>query len=146
MEKTYDLNELAMMTGFTTRTLRSYLSKGLLKGNMTDGKWQFTAEDLDAFFHEPYIREGMRIRRNSTVFDFLADTDKKGKRACLILDLPVSLAEGQKISSFFCNEMQKAEDVFFTFGHDRGQCRVILSGDLKQVMRIAEAYGSSRIV
>ena len=32
MDKTYNLNELAMMTGFTTRALRTYLNKGLLVG------------------------------------------------------------------------------------------------------------------
>ncbi len=30
MEQTYNLNELAIMTGFTTRTLRNYLNQGLL--------------------------------------------------------------------------------------------------------------------
>ena len=32
MEETYSLNDLAMMTGFTTRTLRNYLTQGLLNG------------------------------------------------------------------------------------------------------------------
>jgi len=37
MEKTYSLSEIAMMSGFTERTLRSYLKQGLLNGEKTDG-------------------------------------------------------------------------------------------------------------
>ena len=36
MEK-YNLNDLAMMTGFTTRTLRNYLNQGLLEGEKENG-------------------------------------------------------------------------------------------------------------
>ena len=32
MDGTYNLNELSLMSGFTTRTLRTYLNQGLLKG------------------------------------------------------------------------------------------------------------------
>ena len=34
MEGTYNINDLALMTGFTTRTLRTYLKEGLLKGEV----------------------------------------------------------------------------------------------------------------
>ena len=35
--ETYNLNDLAMMTGFTTRTLRNYLNQGLLEGEKEPG-------------------------------------------------------------------------------------------------------------
>ena len=72
MEKKYNLNDLALMTGFTTRTLRNYLLGGILKGEKIDGVWQFSDEDLDRFFAEPFVKEGIRIKRNGVVFDFLA--------------------------------------------------------------------------
>ena len=37
MDQNYNLNDVAMMTGFSTRTLRSYLSQGLLKGTKSNG-------------------------------------------------------------------------------------------------------------
>ena len=37
MERMYTLNDLALMTGFTTRTLRNYLTQGLLKGKKENG-------------------------------------------------------------------------------------------------------------
>ena len=65
MENKYDLNDLALMTGFTTRTLRNYLTQGLLEGEKENGVWQFTPEQLDRFFSEPFVKEGLRIKENS---------------------------------------------------------------------------------
>ena len=73
MDGTYNLNELSLMSGFTTRTLRTYLNQGLLKGEKTNGAWRFTAEEVDAFFAQPFVKEGLRIKQSAVVFDFLAD-------------------------------------------------------------------------
>ena len=140
MEKTYNLSELALMTGFTTRTLRSYLSRGLLDGEKVDGTWQFTAEDLDRFFQEPFVKEGLRIKRNAMVFDFLADSAKKADRACVILDLPTAFEDSRALSDFFCAQMEQARDVEFGYHWDRGLARVILTGDESQVAKILKAY------
>ncbi|MDO4520558.1 MAG: MerR family transcriptional regulator [Erysipelotrichaceae bacterium] len=142
MERTYTLNDIAMMTGFTTRTLRTYLTQGLLKGDKVNGAWQFTAEAVDAFFSEPYVKEGLRIKRSSAVFDFLADRKKKDARSCVILDVPCALSEGKKISDFFCRQMEKAHDVSFTFDWDGGMCRVIICGAEEQVRFIMNQYKS----
>ena len=143
MDRNYNLNELAMITGFTTRTLRTYLSKGLLKGTKIDGVWQFSEAEIDQFLSEPFVKEGLRIKRNAVVFDFLADAGRKTGRACVILDLPVSLVENQKVSTFFCDQMCKAEDAVFCAGVDHGAFRVILSGADAQVKKIMKAYDES---
>lgn len=140
MDKTYHLNELAMMTGFTTRTLRNYLNQGLLHGEKIDGMWQFGAEEVDRFFKEPFVREGLRIKRNAAVFDFLADTAKKVNRACVILDLPVSDEEGAAVSAFFCRKMMHASDAVFSYQRERGMSRVILTGPEDQVAEILRDY------
>ena len=142
MNRTYNLNEVALMTGFTTRTLRNYLNQGLLNGEKVEGVWQFTAEDLDIFFNEPFVKEGLRIKRSSAVFDFMADLNKKSGRSCIILDLPVSVKEGNEISKFFCDQMQDARDAVFNFGWNNGVARVILTGDEAQVANIMKAYYS----
>ncbi|MBR6349679.1 MAG: helix-turn-helix domain-containing protein [Lachnospiraceae bacterium] len=142
MDRTYNLNEVALMTGFTTRTLRNYLNQGLLKGEKVDGIWQFSAEELDGFFDEPFVKEGLRIKRSSAVFDFMSDLNKKSGRSCVILDLPVSVKEGNEISNFFCDQMQDARDAVFNFGWNNGVARVILTGDEAQVADIMKAYYS----
>ena len=140
MDRNYNLNEIAMMTGFSTRTLRNYLNQGLLKGEKVDGVWQFTAEEIDRFFAEPFVKEGLRIKRNGIVFDFLADRSKKAKRACMILDIPVSLKESKTLSDFFCKQMETVSDAVFTFDWSDGNARIILSGAEKSVAKIMEAY------
>ena len=83
MDRNYNLNELAMITGFTTRTLRTYLNKGLLKGTKIDGVWQFSEAEIDQFLSEPFVKEGLRIKRNAVVFDFLADAGRKDGKSGL---------------------------------------------------------------
>ena len=144
MERTYNLNELAMMTGFTTRTLRSYLIQGLLHGSKVNGAWQFTPEDLDRFFSEPFVRDGLRIKRNNAVYDFLADRKKQSPRACVVLDLPASAEEGREISAFFCAQMNAAHDANFNFDRNGGVCRVILTGAQEQVAKIMQAYEAQK--
>ena len=140
MDRIYNLNEIALMTGFSTRTLRNYLNQGLLRGEKVDGAWQFTAEDIDRFFAEPFVREGLRIKRNGIVFDFLADRSKNAKRTCVILDIPASMQESKALSEFFCKQMETISDAVFTFDWDKGNARIILSGAEESVASIMAAY------
>ena len=144
MENKYSLNDLALMTGFTTRTLRSYLTQGILTGTKENGKWLFSAEDLDRFFNDPFVKEGLRIKRSSAVFDFLADQNKKEARSCVILDIPASVKKGNEISAFFCDRMNSASDVTFSYGWDKGICRVILAGCAASVAEIMKAYDAQK--
>ena len=143
MEGKYNLNDLAMMTGFTTRTLRNYMNQGLLKGDKTNGVWLFTTEELDRFFREPFVKEGLRIKRSSVVFDFMAQRARKEARTCVILDVPASPAQGSRISAFFCDRMNDASDAVFTFDMNDGLCRVILAGAAGSVAEIMKAYAES---
>ena len=43
-EKYYVINELVMFTGLTDRTIRTYLSSGILQGERVDGRGSFTAD------------------------------------------------------------------------------------------------------
>jgi hypothetical protein len=144
MEKTYTLNDIAMMTGFTDRTLRTYLKQGLLEGEKISGTWQFSAEAVDAFFAQPYVKEGLRIKHSSAVFDFLADRKKKTARSCAVLDIPCTMHEGKAVSDFFCEQMEHAADMEFNFHWDGGVCRVILSGAEEQILAMMENYRAFR--
>lgn len=140
MEGKFNLNDLALMTGFTTRTLRNYLNQGLLNGEKTNGMWEFTAEEIDRFFSEPFVKEGLRIKRSGVVFDFLAQRNRKEDRTCTILDIAASRKKGDRISAFFCERMNDASDVTFNYVWDNGLCRVILSGKAASVADIMKAY------
>ena len=144
MERKYDLNDLSMMTGFTTRTLRNHMEKGLLHGEKEDGVWRFSEDEIDAFFHEPYVKEGLRIKYHSVVFDHLAQSDKDKESGCVILDIPCDVIKGNKISAFFCEQMKEAKDLRFNFRYDKGMARVILQGDAQCMMTILEAWKTAK--
>ena len=144
MERTYSIGELAMMTGFTDRTLRNYLSQGILKGSKVNGAWRFTVKEIEDFRADPYVKEGLRIKRSSVVFDFLAEKHKDAPRTCVVLDIPATLSESNALSALFCKEMESASDVVFTLDWYPNVCRVILSGSAEGVSKIMTAYEAAK--
>ena len=93
--KTYNLNQLAMITGYTTRSLRVFLKEGVLEGEKTDGIWRFSEEQVQGFISRQAVRQNMATKRNAVVFDFLAEAYRTENRACVILDFAVG--EGEAI-------------------------------------------------
>ena len=46
MKDCYTIEDMAVFTGLTDRTLRNYLNEGRLTGEKVDGAWRFSPEDL----------------------------------------------------------------------------------------------------
>ena len=137
----YNLNDVAMITGLTTRTLRNYLKLDLLKGEKIDGNWSFTDEELEAFISNPPVKQAIKAKRNAVVYDFLSEPFKKGNRICTIMDLPVSDAEALEISRFFCSLVNKnGSDITFNYNQEKGFARFIISGSEDQVVDFMKAY------
>ena len=136
----YTLNDLAVMSGFTTRTLRNYMNLGLLHGEKINGKWQFTAEELGDFFADSNIKEALRSKDRTQIFDFIADDKKDSNAACVVLDLVVDLSEGNRISAFFCDAINAEDDVHFSYTFQNNHARVILTGPERNVQNIMAAY------
>lgn len=53
--ESYTINEVAAMTGFSTRTLRNYINMGILNGEKTDGVWKFTPDDFIDFISDTNV-------------------------------------------------------------------------------------------
>lgn len=142
MEKYYTLNQVAMMTGLTTRTLRNYIKVNTLNGEKIDGVWKFTSEEIEEFVSNPNVKPSILAKNKSIIFDFLGETDKKLNELCVILDLHVDEDEAEGISSFFCDEISKNETgtVKFMFEKNRKNSRVILSGYEDIVMHLLNTY------
>ncbi|MDO5134074.1 MAG: helix-turn-helix domain-containing protein, partial [Eubacteriales bacterium] len=85
---TYNLNQVAMITGLTTRTLRNHLKQGILKGNKIDGNWSFTEEEVETYIGDPGVRQAISAKQHAVIYDFLADPYKKTNRICTIMDFP----------------------------------------------------------
>lgn len=134
----YTIEDLTVMTGLTDRTVRNYIRQGFLQGQQEKGKWLFSDENLDTFFSHPAVVPALQAKRNSVVFDFLKDDKKQAEEICVILDWPKG--KGEDLSGFFCNAVNESSGVKMFFHNDRGNVRVILSGDMQNVLSVLAAY------
>ena len=142
MDKYYTLNDLALMTGLTTRTLRNYMKKGILKGERVEGIWKFTKEEIAEFFDNPYVISGVQAKNRAVVFDFLAQNKKQYNEICTIIDLCIEQKKAEEISVFFCEKVGKRNDerIKVTCEKNDAYVRVILRGPENSVMEILNEY------
>lgn len=49
--KLYTIEETAEMLGITTRTLQTYIKKGLIKAKKIGRRWRFTEQSINAFIY-----------------------------------------------------------------------------------------------
>lgn len=103
--ETYTINEVAMMTGLTTRTLRNYIKMNILKGEKIDGVWKFTVEDISDFISNPYVKPSIQAKNKAVIFDFLAVDNKRKNEICMVLDLYIEEEESREVSAFFCERL-----------------------------------------
>ena len=144
MEKKYTINEVAVMSGLSTRTLRNYIKMNILKGEMVEGIWKFSDEDIAEFFQNPYVKPSIQAKHRAIVFDFLAQNEKRINEICTIIDVCVENHEAEEISAFFCQEVNKRNggNIKFSFEKNGSYVRVILKGYEDVVMEILNAYYS----
>ena len=128
MKDYYTINELATISGFTTRSLRNFISMGHLQGEKIDGIWQFKPEEIDTFLSNPNVAPGIKSKTNAVVYDFLADTEKKNNQICSILDFVMDDNEASELSEYFCNAMATISGASFKFEKHGKNVRVIISG------------------
>ena len=142
MSELYTINDVATMTGLTTRTVRNYMKLGMLDGEKVDGVWQFSLEAVSAFMADKNVQPSIQAKKNGVVFDFLANQYKKVNEICTILDFPVSEEEAMEISAFFCKEVSApgVENMKFNFSYSNGMARVILKGTEDFVSEVMKKY------
>ena len=138
----YTLNNIATMTGLTTRTLRNYLRMGLLTGEKVDGVWRFSEEQLYAFMDNPSVQQGMHAKQNAIVTDFLLMGGRKDNRTCVILDYCMDWDDAKRAIDFFCERINEQEDGELRFGMERHKknVRLIISGSEAAVKEIMKRY------
>ena len=88
MENYYLIRHVVLFTGLSDRTIRNYISAGLLQGEKINGLWHFTPEQVQRFICHPAVRPSILAKQNSAIYDFLLDNKKSTCESCLILDLP----------------------------------------------------------
>ena len=142
MEKTYTMQDVATMTGLTTRTLRSYQQQGFLRGEKENGVWRFTDETLEGFFQNPAVLPAIRARQHSIVYDFVLQNRKPRDEFCAVWDLRTE--DSEAVSAFLCREMERRQGLRFTFLRRGENARVILCGEPGAALDLLNALRSVR--
>ena len=140
----YVLGHLVQFTGLTDRTLRNYISMGILQGEKINGLWHFTPEQVEDFVRHPAVRPSILAKRNAIVYDFLLDTKKKSQQTCIILDLPGE--DEKRMMEYFAYAINNGDLHEFRFSFDsvEGVPRVILRGETAEVMELVNGYYHSK--
>lgn len=142
MSKYYSINDVAMMTGLSTRTIRNYIKMSLLDGEKVDGVWQFTEENFQSFVENPNVKPSIQAKSNAIVYDFMLDNHKKENEICMIVDFTEEEDDPEEVSKFFCDKINNNYygGLKFAFHKDGENYRVILKGYAEIVMKIMNDY------
>jgi len=142
MYEYYTINHVALITGLTSRTIRNYIKLGLLEGEMINGVWHFSIDQVGAFINHPSVSPSIKARRNALIYDFLSDERKPGGEMCSVFDAPASLKEANAISEFFCHAINTdfPGTVHFAFSFNGSHVRVILKGSENAVLDLLNRY------
>lgn len=138
----YSIGNIVQFTGLSDRTIRNYISAGLLAGEKVNGVWQFSQAQVDTLLGHPAVRSSILAKQNGIVCDFLLNTDQNRKHACIILDLPNE--DPEQVGEFFCNAIRDGDfqELQFSFSALTSCPRVILEGDIEAVLQLANQFNS----
>ena len=137
----YTINHIVLFTGLSDRTIRNYISSGILEGEKINNIWHFTPEQVDAFLRHPAVRPSILAKNNALIYDFLIDTKKAAPQSCIILDCPGY--DRKALTEFFCysiNGDSTLHDFHFAFDSLGDTPRVILTGPTHQVLALVNRY------
>ena len=98
MEKYYTVDEVAAITGLTSRTIRTYIADGKLTGVRLGKQWRFTEDDIAALYTSPEGSASLRrklfkgeIKRAAERF---LSEQHDSLRICVIVDC-AGMTEGE---------------------------------------------------
>ena len=140
----YTVNHVVLFTGLSDRTVRKYISSGILKGELINGVWHFTPEQVEEFVRHPAVLPSILAKHNAHVYDFLAGSGHDAHQACMILDLP---GHGHKeVAEYFCDAIRESDlhDFRFSFVTLKGTPRVILRGYTEELLPLVNGYYAQR--
>ncbi len=143
-EKLYTVDDIAKMTGLTSRTIRNYLKDGRLKGKKIGAQWRFTKEDIQDLFKEQDFTNEVEKAKNQLVLDYINRGEVDNTSTCTIVDYPCSSSE--KMQDLcdrvlkIVNEYKKEGSIKFSYQYFVGlkKARFIIIGDILCVQKILD--------
>ena len=142
MKDIFTIDDLTLITGLSSRSIRTYISEGFISGDKSSGSWKFTSEQVDAFLQNQYIQPVLHSKRNAIVYDFLGAKPSGRDKMCVILD--ISSDKRISASQIFCRLMSdyRSPEVELHFASEPLEkgLRVILSGSDADVTNLLKHY------
>jgi len=141
MEKLYTVEDVAQMTGLTSRTIRNYLADGRLTGRKVGAQWRFTEENITAIFTDAGARRDAANAASGLVEDFLKRQNRSGVTVCSVIDYPAESGEAvaplvqkltDQISGFASDNLKFNYD----FDSEHLVARFTIIGEINQVAKL----------
>ncbi|MCM1192751.1 MAG: MerR family transcriptional regulator [Butyrivibrio sp.] len=140
----YNLSELALMTGYSTRSLRTFYKQGLLPGTITAGKYSFSEEDVERFMARPFIASGMKTKTRMQVCHFLEEEHTRRPATCLIHDEP-GKERADQLNDILLEYINRERPEGFTYNYlfdeKKETARFIIIGPARVVAAVLEKIG-----
>lgn len=138
--ETYTIEDVAQMTGLSSRTIRTYRKMGLLEGALQGNTWTFTPEQVGKLLNEPYVQGAIEAKRNAIWTDFLQDTGKQVPSLCTTADFPVTGAQGANaLLDRLLEQLPAGVRMNYCYDHRRNLVRIYLSGPKDLILPVLTA-------
>lgn len=105
IEKLYTVEDIAKMTGLTSRTIRNYLADGRLRGRKIGSQWRFTEADITSLFSAPEAAApAADDAGGNAVAEFLKPQSRSAVSICSVIDYPSPTADATAAMSKLITE------------------------------------------
>lgn len=138
--ETYTIEDVAQMTGLSSRTIRTYRKMGLLGGALQGNTWTFTPEQVGKLLNEPYVQGAIEAKRNAIWTGFLQDTGKQVPSLCTTADFPATDAQGANaLLDRLLEQLPAGVRMNYCYDHRRNLVRIYLSGPKDLILPVLTA-------
>ncbi len=138
----YTVEDVAKITGLSTRTIRNYLKDGKLQGKKIGVQWRFTEENIKNLFTFQEVADSMSEAKHQMVFDFLQKRNIEKAEVCTIYALACSSnQEAQEMCEQVLevvNRVKKQGGLKFSFDYHDGLARYFLVGEPVLIQEVLE--------
>jgi len=141
-QKLYTVDDIAMMTGLTSRTIRNYLKNGKLKGKKIGVQWRFTEEDINALFTDKRFENEVAASKNKMVIDFIETKERSEVSICSVVDYPCE--DSKLVENIYkkmielINSYESEDEIKFSYQYlkEEGKARFIIIGVPDKVIEL----------
>ncbi|RHW36034.1 DNA-binding protein [Neobacillus notoginsengisoli] len=144
MNNLYTVDEVAIMTGLTRRTIQNYLKDGKLKGRKIGVQWRFTEENIQALFNNQDFQAEVTNSNNKMVLEFLNSKERLETEICSVIDYPcLDKNQIDKLTQQiikFVNTHQLKGNIKFSYQYikEHNIARFIITGKIQYINQVLQ--------